>query len=102
MDRKGALAYMKIAPLAQVKDQLSAYIVEAKKSPVVITKNGRPVALLTGLDENDDLDTLALVHNPRFMQMLEEARERVRQTGGIPSKEFWASVKKRPARKKKA
>jgi len=91
---------MKIAPLAQVKDQFSAYIVESKKSPVVITKNGKPVALLTGLDEDDDLDTLVLAHNPRFMQMLEQARERVRQTGGIPHKEFWARVKKRRARKK--
>ncbi len=93
---------MKIAPLARVKDQLSAYIVESKKSPVIITKNGKPVALLTGLDPDVDLDTLVLAHNPRFMQMLDEARERVRQTGGIPSKEFWAGVKKRRARAKKA
>ncbi len=92
---------MKIAPLAQVKDRFSAYIQQSQKSPIVITRNGKPVALLTGLNEEDDLDTILLAHNPRFMQMLEEARERVRRTGGIPSKEFWAQVKRRRKNKPK-
>jgi prevent-host-death family protein len=91
---------MKIAPLAQVKDQFSAYIVESQKSPVIITKNGKPVALLTGLGEEDDLDTIVLARNPRLVQLLEEARESVRRTGGIPSKEFWAQARKRRARKR--
>ena len=96
------LETMKIAPLAQVKDQFSAYIVESQKSPVVITKNGKPVAMLTGLNEDDDLETLVLAHNPRLVQILEQAREQVRRTGGIPHKEFWARVKKRRAQKKSA
>jgi antitoxin (DNA-binding transcriptional repressor) of toxin-antitoxin stability system len=68
---------------------------------LIITKNGKPVALLTGINDEDDLDSLLLAHNPRFLQMLEAARERVRRTGGIPSNEFWAQVRKRRARKKK-
>ncbi len=51
---------MKIVPLAQVKDQFSAYVKESQTSPIVVTKNGKPVALLTGIQGRDDLDTLLL------------------------------------------
>ncbi len=86
---------MKIAPLAQVKDQFSAYVQASQKSPIIITKNGKPVALLTGLNEDDDLDTLVLAHNPQFIQFLEQARERVRRTGGIKSEDFWKQIERR-------
>ena len=86
---------MKIAPLAEVKDKLSAYINESQKTPIVITKNGRPVALLTGLEEDKDLDTILLAHNPRFLQIVDEARERVRKTGGIPHDKFWKELARR-------
>jgi antitoxin (DNA-binding transcriptional repressor) of toxin-antitoxin stability system len=52
------------------------------------TRNGRPVAMLIAIEEEDDLDSLLLVHNPRFLPLLEEARQRARVTGGIPLAEF--------------
>ena len=79
---------MKIAPLAEVKDRFSAYIEESRESPVVVTRNGRPVAMLIAIEEEDDLDSLLLVHNPRFLQILDEARQRVRVTGGVSLEEF--------------
>ncbi len=86
---------MKIAALATVKDQLSAYIQASQTSPVIITKNGKPVALLTGISDEDDLDSLLLAHNRRFLQILEEARERVKRTGGVKSEDFWKEVERR-------
>ncbi|MEZ4660982.1 MAG: type II toxin-antitoxin system Phd/YefM family antitoxin [Caldilineaceae bacterium] len=74
---------MKIAPLAEVKDRFSAYIDESKESPVIVTRNGRPVAMIIGIEDADDLDSLLLTHNPRFLQLLDEARARVRVTGGV-------------------
>lgn len=74
---------MKIAPLAEVKDRFSAYIDESRESPVVVTRNGRPVAMIISIDDEDDLDSLLLAHNPRFVQLLEAARQRVRVTGGV-------------------
>ncbi len=79
---------MKIAPLAEVKDRFSAYIEESRESPVVVTRNGRPVAMLIAIEEEDDLDSLLLVHNPRFVQLLDDARQRVRITGGVSLEEF--------------
>jgi antitoxin (DNA-binding transcriptional repressor) of toxin-antitoxin stability system len=77
---------MKIAALATVKDQFSAYVQESQTSPVIITMNGKPVALFTGIRDEDDLDSLLLTNNPRFLQILEEARQRTRQTGGVKNK----------------
>ncbi len=74
---------MKIAPLAEVKDRFSAYIEESRESPVVVTRNGRPVAMIVAIEDEDDLDAMLLAHNPRFVQLLEEARQRVKVSGGI-------------------
>jgi prevent-host-death family protein len=74
---------MKIAPLAEVKDRFSAYIEESRESPVVVTRNGRPVAMIVAIEDEDDLDAILLAHNPRFVQILEEARQRVKVSGGI-------------------
>jgi prevent-host-death family protein len=88
---------MKIAPLAEVKDRFSAYVDQCKESPVVVTRNGRPVAMLIAVENEDDLDSLLLVHNPRFLQLLEEARQRVRVTGGVPLAEFRRRVEEATA-----
>ncbi len=93
---------MKIVPLAQVKNQFSAYIKECQKSPVIITKNGKAVAVLAGISGGDDIDRVLLAHNPRFIQLLEEAYRNVQETGGIKNEDFWKEVKLRRARKKAA
>jgi len=45
---------MKIAPLAEVKAHFSSYVEECEQGPVVVTKNGRPKAVLVaaGNEEN--------------------------------------------------
>ena len=86
---------MKIAPLAEVKDRFSAYIEASKESPVVVTRNGRPVAMIIPIENDDDLDSLLLAHNPRFIQLLEEARQRVRSTGGVSLTEFRQQLEER-------
>jgi len=83
---------MKIAPLAKVKDRFSAYIVESQESPVVVTRNGHPAAMIIGITNEDDLDNLRLAHNPRFVQLLEEARQRVRTDSSVPFDEFRSHV----------
>jgi prevent-host-death family protein len=79
---------MKIAPLAEVKDRFSAYIDETRDAPVIVTRNGRPVAMIIAIEDEDDLDSLLLAHDTRFQQMLEEARQRVGNAGGMPLSEL--------------
>lgn len=83
---------MKIAPLAEVKDRFSAYIDESHESPIIVTRNGRPVAMIIAIEDEDDLDSLLLVHDQRFLRLLEEARQRVRTTGGLSIAEMRQQV----------
>lgn len=83
---------MKIAPLAEVKDRFSAYVDESHESPIIVTRNGRPVAMIIAIEEEDDLDSLLLVHDQRFLRLLEEARQRVRTQGGVSLAEMRQQV----------
>jgi prevent-host-death family protein len=87
---------MKIASLAEIKNKLSFYINSARESPVIITRNGKPVAAIITIQDEDDLDSLMLAHSPRFQKLLADADERVRRTGGIPLAEVKRRLAARP------
>ena len=46
---------MKIASIADVKAHLSAYVKASEEELVVITKNGKPVAVLLPMDDDGGL-----------------------------------------------
>lgn len=79
---------MKIAPLANVKARLSEYVDACRESPVVVTRNGRAVAMLIPIND-DDLDSAFLANNPRFMEIIRRSWQQVREGRGIPEEEFW-------------
>ena len=89
---------MKIVPLAEVKDRLSAYVDAAKESAIVVTRNGKPVALLTPILDDDDLDTLLLTHDRGFVRLLTQARERVQSGQYLDNKQFWRELRRRGTR----
>jgi prevent-host-death family protein len=81
---------MKIVPVAEVKAHLSSYLEETSSGPVIITKNGRAVAALVAVSDDEELERLVLAHSPRLRQLLDEAAARVKREGGIPHDQFWA------------
>mgnify|MGYP001054262773 CR=1 FL=1 len=83
---------MKIASVADVKAHFSAYMKETEAGPVVITRNGRPAAILLNVVEEDELEGLLLAYSPKFRAILQAARSEIKQTGGIPHDEFWQQV----------
>jgi prevent-host-death family protein len=82
---------MKIAPVSDVKARFSAYLERCQDGPVIVTKNGRPVAVLISILEDDELERLVLAYTPRFRRLLDAAEQRIQQTGGIGHEEFWKS-----------
>lgn len=83
---------MKIASVADVKAHFSAYMKESEAGPVVITRNGRPAAILLNVVEEDEIEGLLLAYSPKFRAILQAARTEIKQTGGIPHDEFWQQV----------
>lgn len=87
---------MKIAPLADVKARLSAYLDECgAEGPIVITRNGKPAAVLLVPYDDDDLERLMLGRSPRFQELLERSRQSIKQGKGLSEEEFWAAVSER-------
>jgi prevent-host-death family protein len=83
---------MKIASVADVKAKLSAYLKQSEEGPVVVTRNGKAVAVLLAVTDDDELERLVLAHSPRFQAILNESRRQIDQTGGIPHRQFWHKV----------
>ncbi len=84
---------MKIAPVADVKARFSAYLKRCEDGPVIITKNGRPVAVLIAALEEEELERLVLAYTPKFRRLLDAAKARIEQTGGVRHEDFWQSIK---------
>ncbi|MEW5828393.1 MAG: type II toxin-antitoxin system Phd/YefM family antitoxin [Chloroflexota bacterium] len=84
---------MKIAPLAEVKANLSAFVEEAiEGQTIVITRNGKAAAVIIAPMDDDDLEQLVLYRSPKFQEMLNRSRQSIAEGKGIPHDEFWAKV----------
>jgi len=91
---------MKIASLADVKAKLSAYVDEAEHhGPVIITRNGKPAAVLVAPADDDDLESLVIGRSRKLLAILERSRQSLRSGKGLKSKDFWRAVKKRESSK---
>lgn len=87
---------MRIAPLADVKARLSAYLEQCEtEGPIVITRNGRAVAVLLAPVDNDDLEGLVLARSPRFQALLDKSRQSIQSGKGLPHKDFWKAIAQR-------
>jgi prevent-host-death family protein len=87
---------MRTAPLADVKARFSAYLDECgTEGPLVITRNGKAVAVLLVPADNDDLERLMLGRSPRFQALLNRSRKSLKEGKGLSEKGFWEAVRKR-------
>lgn len=94
---------MRIAPLADVKARLSAYVDECgAEGPLVITRNGKTAAVLLVPEDDDDLERLLLARSRRFQALLERSRKSIRQRRGLSAGEFWKAVDQRTSKRKSA
>lgn len=60
--------------------------------PVVVTKRGKPVAVLLSIDDDDELERLILAHSPKFQAILNKSMKDIQKTGGIRHEDFWQQV----------
>lgn len=82
---------MKVVAVREAKASLSECIEEAQRDRVLITRHGRPAALVIGV-EGETLEDLLTMANPRFWEMIEDRRRKqdsytlaeVRARYGVP------------------
>ena len=90
---------MKVVALGKAKNELSAYVEEAQRDRVLVTRHGKPAALIIGVvgEEFEDLMTRS---DPEFWQMIEARRKRSRTISADEMRER-LGVPKKPRSKRK-
>ena len=83
---------MKIASIADVKAHLSSYVKTSQEELVIITRNGKPAAVLLPIQNEDELERLVLTYSKCFQAILAEAREQIKTTEGSTHAEFWQEI----------
>ena len=75
---------MKIESIREVKANLNRIVgALAEEGSVVITKNGRPCAVLMPVTEDTDLEIVAISHNKRFWETYDQAVRRGDDEGWV-------------------
>jgi prevent-host-death family protein len=77
-----------------MKAHFSAFLKATEQGPVVVTRNGKAVAMLVAVSDEEELERLRMACSPRLQAILEAARQRIQAGAGIPEKEFWAEVER--------
>jgi len=89
---------MRIASVAEIKAKFSGYLRASEQGPVVITKNGKPVAVLLSITDEDEIERILIAHSPKFRSIVELAEQQVREGMGIKHEDFWREIESETAR----
>lgn len=73
---------------AEVKARFSAYLKETRRGPIIVTRNGKPVAVLLALEDEDEIERLILAYSPQVKRILRSARKQIEKSGGIEHQDF--------------
>ncbi|NOY00487.1 MAG: type II toxin-antitoxin system Phd/YefM family antitoxin [Verrucomicrobia bacterium] len=69
---------MKTLPLTKAKDDLSQVIRDAGDEEVLITRHGRPAAIVIGFATDEDWLEYRLTHDEKFLTSIESARDNIK------------------------
>jgi len=78
---------VKTIELSGATGSLSEYARKARKEGLVLTRRGRPVAVLVPVD-SADVESLSLSTNPDFLAIIERSRTRCKPGSGISTDEM--------------
>ena len=81
---------MKTIDIKKATGRLRDYAEKARDEVVVVTRRGKPLAAVVGVEEYD-YESLSLSTNPKFIEIIARSRARMEKEGGIPI----AEVRKR-------
>ena len=97
---------MRVLAMRDAKTGLSATLDEAQRDRVLITRNGKPSAIVIGVEGREFEDVL-LMSNPRFWEMIEASRKNPKMYSMAEVREHFARkdaaddvTRQRPERRK--
>lgn len=79
---------MIVVPVAEVKARLSEYLKASETELVVVTRKGRPKAVLLSLTD-DELEDLILARSPKMRAILDKSWADIQAGRGTAHEDFW-------------
>jgi prevent-host-death family protein len=70
---------MKTHTMTEAKNDICSIIREAEKDGVLITRHGRPAAIVIGFHDEDDWFEYKLEHDEKFLRRIARARKEIRE-----------------------
>lgn len=83
---------MKTATTAEIESHFSNYLKASETEPVLVTRDGRPVAIIVGIQNQDELQQLPEVAPPQLQAILTESRSQVHSGETLTHEEFWKQI----------
>lgn len=78
---------MKKIEIRKASGSLAEYARQCRKNPIIVVKEGRPVAAVVPI-RNADAETAALSTNRQFLAVIKRSRLRRKKEGGVSPKEI--------------
>jgi prevent-host-death family protein len=91
---------MRIASVAEVKSQFSAFLKASESGPVVVTRNGRPAAVIVGVQDEDEIERLLMAYSPHLRAILDRSRQQYREGQWLGEEEFWSQMEAQPSKER--
>jgi prevent-host-death family protein len=96
---------VKTASAAEIAARLNDYLETSREQPVLITRNGKPVAVLLAVRDKAQAEELAGRRPRSLRSVFAKAHAQLERGEGIPHDEFWRQVEesrraRRPARRR--
>lgn len=95
----------KTLPISEVKARLPELVtgVAEREEEIVVTKNGRPAAMLVNYEEyRRQRDTLDILADPGLMRQIRRSRRFYAARGrGLSFEEIFAAARKSPAKRRR-
>ena len=65
------------------------YLKSSEDGPVVITRNGRPVAVLLGVADEEEIERLLMAYSPRLRAILDRSRVQIGKGENVAHEQLW-------------
>lgn len=93
---------MKTVSAAKIAAQFNDYLEASREQPVLVTRNGKPVAVLLAVQNQAEAEQLARGRVRSLQSILQEAHEQIEQGRAIPHDQFWREIEQSRRAKQQA
>ena len=85
---------MKTASVAKMAAQFGDFLEASREQPVLVTRNGKPVAILLAVQDKAEAEHLASSRSRSLRSVFQESHRQLQRAPGISHDKFWREVEK--------